>query len=129
MRENSDQTDKWRQRALGRGDLASGTAQLGERALRRADDRVRRVYQRTDGTDAKGGTWELTKRAARRTIACDTSISAEAFVAEQLDGPEVTTLYVTSPRFDVGDRVFVEPEALSECQANYEAIRTRPASE
>lgn len=128
MSEQSEQTDRWRQRALGRDDLASGTARLGERPLGSADDRVRRVYQRTDATDAKGATWELTKRAARRTITCDASISAESFVAEQVDGAEVTTLYVTSPQFDVGDRVFVEPETLSECQANYEAIRTRPAS-
>lgn len=129
MTEQSEQTDEWRRRFLGRGDLASGTAQLGETALEGGAESVRRVYQRTTTPDVKGSVWELTRRVARRKITCDESITAEVFVAEQVDGTESTTLYVTSPAFETGDRVFVESDATTECQANYEAVRVRSVSE
>jgi hypothetical protein len=125
MTEKSEQTGEWRQRFLGQGDLASGSARLGERPLGSADDSVRQVYQRTDAPDAKGSSWELTRRVTRRKITCDASIAAEAFVAERVDGTESTTLYFTSPSSEVGDRVFVESEPISECQENYEAVRMR----
>lgn len=129
MTEQSERTDEWRQRFLGRGDLASGPARLGERALGSANDSVRQVYQRTDPPDAKGSTWELTRRVARRKITCNESITAAVFLAERVDGTESTTLYTTSTPFEVGDRVFVESEAISACQTNYEAVRVRSGME
>ena len=129
MTEKPEQTNEWRQRFLGRGDLASGPARLGERSLGSADESVHEVYQRTDAPDAKESTWELTESVVRRKITCDESLTVDVFIAEQVDGTESTTLYITSRQFEVGDFVFVESEPISECQTDYEAVRVRPAFE
>jgi hypothetical protein len=56
MTDTPEQLGIWRRRALGRGDLASGAARLGERALGSANERVEQAYQRTGDPDVKGAT-------------------------------------------------------------------------
>jgi hypothetical protein len=129
MTDTTEQTDVWRRRALGRGDLVSGTTRLGEQALGSAAERARQAYQRTDSPDAKGSTWELTRRITRRKITCDVSVEADAFLVERVDGTDTTTLYLTSKRFEVGDRVFVEADAVAGCQTSYEGVRLRSVTE
>ncbi|WP_136589059.1 hypothetical protein [Salinigranum halophilum] len=129
MTDTPEQLGIWRRRALGRGDLASGAARLGERALGSANERVEQAYQRTGDPDVKGATWTLTSRVTRRNITCNVSIRADAFVAEQVDGTDSTTLYLTARSFEVGDHVFVESDPFTGCPTSYEAVRVRSVPE